>query len=143
MDADTYRILKGSQNPEAAFEVMSYLLGPASLDLLTTYGGMPARAEDQAAFFATKSEQYPFVENWDVMTQGLEYPDNPMRRRLHAQLQRGRGSHHPIPDLAGEREGFCDLTKEIDKVEADLQVIFDKAGEVAIPEPVPAANGEE
>ena len=42
VDAYTYRILKGSQNPEAAFEVMSYLLGPASLDLLTTYGGMPA-----------------------------------------------------------------------------------------------------
>ena len=137
VDADTYRILKGSQNPEAAFEVMSYLIGPASLDLLTTYGGMPARADDQAAFFATKSEQYPFVENWDVMTQGLEYPDNPSAEGYMPNFNEAWDRITQFQTLLQSEKGL-DLAKEIDKVEADLQVIFDKAGEVTLPEAAPA-----
>ena len=54
VDGDTYRILKGAKNPDAAFTVLSYLIGPASQKLLLTYGGMPARTADQDAFFAAK-----------------------------------------------------------------------------------------
>ena len=43
MDADTFRILKDTKNPDEAFEVLSYLLGDAAVELATIYGGMPAR----------------------------------------------------------------------------------------------------
>ena len=128
VDADTYRILKGSQNPEAAFEVMSYLIGPASLDLLTTYGGMPARAEDQDSFFAKKAEQYPFVENWAVMTAGLDFPDNPSAEGYMPSFNEAWDRINTFGTLLQSEAGL-DLNAEIDKLEADLQVIFDKAAQ--------------
>jgi ABC-type glycerol-3-phosphate transport system substrate-binding protein len=54
IDADTIRILKSSENPAAAFEVMKYLIGPVSSRLLAAYSGMPARTADQEAFFDTQ-----------------------------------------------------------------------------------------
>ena len=42
-NADTFRIWKDTKNPDAAFTVLPYLLGPAAADLTQTYGAMPAR----------------------------------------------------------------------------------------------------
>ena len=42
-NADTFRVLKASKNPEAAFEVLTYLLGDGAPELLNAYGGCPAR----------------------------------------------------------------------------------------------------
>ena len=83
-------------------------------------------ADDQAAFFATKSEQYPFVENWDVMTQGLEYPDNPSAEGYMPNFNEAWDRITQFQTLLQSEKGL-DLAKEIAKVEADLQVIFDKA----------------
>ena len=77
IDADTYRIWKGTPILTKHLKSFTYLTGPASLRLLETYGGMPSRIDDLPAYFETLSEQYPFVENWDVFTQGLAYPDIP------------------------------------------------------------------
>ena len=53
-NADTFRIWKDTQHPDEAFQVLEYLLGDASAELLTTYGAMPAREPtEQAAFFET------------------------------------------------------------------------------------------
>ena len=46
-NADTFRIWGDTENPEEAFEVLEYLIGDASQDLLGIYGGMPARTADQ------------------------------------------------------------------------------------------------
>ncbi|MGL4651206.1 MAG: ABC transporter substrate-binding protein, partial [Caldilineaceae bacterium] len=128
VDADTFRIWKGTENPEAAFEVLSYLIGPASLDLLATYGGMPARESDQDAFFATKSEQYPFVDNWDAIKAGLAYPDIPSgegyRPNFTEVFDRYRtfgSTLRTTPDL--------DVDAEIATLEADLTAIMQKAAE--------------
>jgi multiple sugar transport system substrate-binding protein len=77
VDADTFRIWKGTQHPREAFEVLTYFIGPASEDLLRAYGGLPARTADQDAFFAARAKQYSWVKNWDVLKAGLNYPDHP------------------------------------------------------------------
>ncbi len=59
LHADTFRILDSTEHPAEAVEVLVYLTGPASLELLTAYGGLPAREADQAAFFAALDEKYP------------------------------------------------------------------------------------
>src|SRR5215207_8127405 len=79
IDADTFRIWKGTNNPNEAFEVLAYLITTGADKLLPVYGAMPAEASKTEAFFAQKSEEYPFVtqESWDVFVQGLAYPDTP------------------------------------------------------------------
>ncbi len=77
LDADTFRALKSTDEPEATFTVLDYLTGEASLQLLPTYGGLPARTADQDEFYAQKAIEYPFVENWDTIRAGLAYPDIP------------------------------------------------------------------
>jgi multiple sugar transport system substrate-binding protein len=90
VDADTFRIWRGTQNPEAAFTVLSYLLTDGADKLLPIYGAMPAIAEKMGQFFASKTADYPFVtdESWDVFKAGLSYPDIPQRRAVAAQLER-------------------------------------------------------
>jgi multiple sugar transport system substrate-binding protein len=126
VDADTYRILKGTKNPEAAFEVLSYLIGPASLKLLETYGGMPARTADQAAWLETKGEQFPFVANWDVMIQGLNYPDVPSAEGYMPNFNEAWDRVNTFGNLM-QNEAALDLDKEIETLQSDLQTIFDKA----------------
>ena len=41
------------------------------------YDAFPALTNLQGQFIEAKSAQYPFVENWGVFLQGLDYPDNP------------------------------------------------------------------
>jgi len=81
-NADTFRIMKSSKNPDAAFTAMTYLEGDASTDLLQTYGGMPARPNEQQAFFdginvddCCKTDS-PLAD-WSVAKAGVKYADNP------------------------------------------------------------------
>lgn len=126
VDADTFRVWKGTKNPEAAFEVLTYLLGDASLDLLGIYGGMPARAEDTDAFFAAKAEQYPFVQNWDVMIQGLAYPDVPSAEAYMPQWNEAFARVDTFGNLL-LTDPAIDFDAEIETLQTDLQAIFDKA----------------
>jgi multiple sugar transport system substrate-binding protein len=79
VDADTFRIWKGTKHPDEAFQVLAYLLTTGADKLLPVYGAMPAVASKTQAFFDAKSKQYPFVtpESWNVFVQGLAYPDTP------------------------------------------------------------------
>lgn len=125
VDADTFRIWKGTQNPDEAFDVLSYLIGPASLKLLETYGGMPSRAEDQDAFFATKNEQYPFVTNWDVMQAALDYPDIPSAEGFMPNWNEAWDRVGTFGNLLAT-DGTVDFESELQMLESDLQVIFEK-----------------
>ncbi len=77
VDADTFRIWKGTEHPREAFEVLTYFIGPASEDLLRAYGGVPARTADQDAFFTARRQQFSWVNNWTALRDGLNYPDIP------------------------------------------------------------------
>jgi multiple sugar transport system substrate-binding protein len=77
-NADTFRITKGSKNHEKAWEVLTYLLDTARSDLLTTYGGMPARPGEQAAFFTDLSSEFPGQTiDWQVAIDGIQFADVP------------------------------------------------------------------
>ena len=79
VDVDTFRIWKGTKHPKEAFEVLSYLMTTGAEKLLPAFGEIPALPAQRDAFIAKKSADYPFVtqESWDVLLQGLAYPDNP------------------------------------------------------------------
>ena len=111
--------------PDEAFEVLTYLFGDAAPALLETYGAMPARKADQAAFFDALNKKYPQKPDWQVAIDSIAYADNPSfesnvpnfnefldRNSTFFTLMRN------TPDL--------DLDKEIEKYKADLQAIFNK-----------------
>jgi multiple sugar transport system substrate-binding protein len=85
LNADTFRILKDTKHPDEAFEVLQYLLGEGSDELLGIYGGMPARTSDQDAFFegldkATTEDgkiKFPQGVDWQVAKDSVQYADNP------------------------------------------------------------------
>jgi len=78
LNADTFRIFKGSKHPDEAFEVLRYLLDDASDVLLAAYSGMPARPDKQDAFFDGQAEAFPDTEvDWEVFKAGLDHADNP------------------------------------------------------------------
>jgi multiple sugar transport system substrate-binding protein len=75
--ADTFRILAGSKHPKEAFEFLSYLVGPASAELLTAYSAMPARTADQDAFFEKLGAQFADTVDWQVAKDSVQFADNP------------------------------------------------------------------
>jgi multiple sugar transport system substrate-binding protein len=79
LNADSFGILKGTKNPDAAFAALTYLTGDASDQLLQAYGGMPARPDKQDAFFDTlgKSDGFPAKVDWQVVKDSVQYADNP------------------------------------------------------------------
>ena len=98
--------------------MLTYLLGDASKELLTTYGGMPARIADQARSSRPSRPQckdYPSVD-WQVAKDGVTHRRHPELRVLHAGLQRdartrrlGRQVHDEVAGHAG-----LDMDAEID-----------------------------
>lgn len=125
-NADTFRILEASNNPEEAFEFLTYLLGEASGQLLQTYGGLPGRAEDQEAFFAGLDERWTQGVDWQVAIDGIQYADNPSfegflpnYQEAFAAIQGKLTELRSTPDL--------DIEAEIEDFEAELQGIFDRA----------------
>jgi multiple sugar transport system substrate-binding protein len=124
LHADTFRILKSTDSPEAAFAVLVYLTGAGSLDLLSAYGGMPARPGDQAQFFARLDETFPQGVNWQVARDGLNFPDIPSHEvwlpnnnRANDRIDGFRSLLHSTPGL--------DVDAEIDALVLELQLIFD------------------
>jgi multiple sugar transport system substrate-binding protein len=127
IDADTFRIWKGTAHPEEAFKVLAYLITTGGDKLLPTYGAMPAIPSKTDAFFAVKSEQYPFVtaESWDVFVQGLAYPDTPSSEQYLPNSIKATARFSTLADLMNNTEGL-DLDAEFATFIADLETIFNE-----------------
>lgn len=128
LHADTFRIMDSTENPEAAFEVLKYLTGEASLELLAVYGGLPAREGDQDAFYAGMDEKYTQGVNWAPVSESLSYSDVPHHEewlpnnnKAEDRLNAFRSLLTSTPDL--------DVDAEIDNLLVDLQAIFDEVAE--------------
>ncbi len=126
VDADTFRIWKGTKHPKEAFEVLAYLVGPAVKKLAPIYGALPARPEDQGPFLEAKSADYPFVTSWQPLLDGLAYPDVPSAEGWMPNLNEAWNRVGAFGDLMAN-DGTIDLAAEIEKLQQDLQVIFQKA----------------
>jgi multiple sugar transport system substrate-binding protein len=126
IDADTFRILKDTQHPEEAFEVLKYLIGDGSLELLAVYGGMPARNDDFDEWLATKQEQFPTVTNWNAIAAGLSFPDVPSAEAFVPSWSQVWDRVLALDSLM-VNEQVLDLDAEAAKIQTDVQAIFDAA----------------
>ena len=129
-NADTFRILKSTKHPDEAFEVLTYLLGEGSSDLLATYGGMPARTADQQAFFDGQDETFTQEPDWQVAIDGIQYADNPNFESFMPAYNEtlglvGSGGKYTT---RWQTEQGLDMDKEIDALQGEIQAIWDKAG---------------
>jgi multiple sugar transport system substrate-binding protein len=129
MHADTFGILKGSKNPDAAFEVLTYMLSPeVAPKLLNVYGGMPARLSLQGDYFQKYGEtNFPGKEiNWDVVVASMAYADNPNHESYMPSFQETTDRYNEYWNLLANTPGL-DFEAETAKLLADLQKIFDAA----------------
>jgi multiple sugar transport system substrate-binding protein len=127
LHADTFRIHKDSKNPDAAFEVLSYMMNEGALDLLTIYGAMPARADIRDAYFAKLDEQYTQGVNWQVFLDGLEYIDVPSHEATMPNfVESDKRIKELEPLLRGEAN--LDIDAEVTKLQSDLDAIWAAAG---------------
>jgi len=133
IDADTFRVWKGTQNPEAAFKVLTYLVTDAvdilivgSEDMAAAYGAIPALTSAQEEWRAQKAIAFPWVQNLDTVIAGLSYPDVPSAEgympNYNEAWERGNTFSNLLRNTAG-----LDLDAEIATYLSDLQGIFDKA----------------
>lgn len=126
LHADTFRILEMTENPEAAFEVLTYLIGDAAPTLLQVYGGMPADAAEQDAFFAALDETYPQGVNWQVAIDSQAYPDNPSHEGWMPSFNEADERVSAFMTLIQGTEGL-DIPAELEKLRSELQAIFEAA----------------
>ena len=126
LNADTFRILKDTKHPKEAFEVLSYLLGEASGDLLQAYGGFPARSSQQDAFFTGLNESYPFDVDWQVAKDSLAYADNPNWEAFMPAYNETLDRLNTFSTLLRDH-GDLDLDTEVEVLRSDIQAIWDQA----------------
>jgi multiple sugar transport system substrate-binding protein len=133
VDADTFRIWKGTEHPEEAFEVLAFLIGPVGTEYLVTghgdlaaaYGGFPSLPEFQGPYLEAAAGNYPFVTTWDTILAGLAYPDVPSAEGFMPNWNESWARIQTFGDLLQNTEGL-NLATEIATLESDLTVIFNK-----------------
>ena len=124
-NADTFRILKGTKHPDEAFEVLTYLLGDASADLLKTYGAMPARPTEQDAFFESLQADYSQTIDWDVAKEGVDYADVPNFESYMPAYNESLDLLITFGTKWQATKGL-DLDTEIEDLRTQMQAIWDK-----------------
>jgi multiple sugar transport system substrate-binding protein len=132
IDADTFRIWKGTKHPEAAFTAMSYLVTEGvqkliigSADMMAAYGAIPALTSAQEEWRAQKAIWYPWVKNLDTVIAGLDYPDVPSAEGYMPNYNEAWTRGNIFANLLRNTAGL-NLDKEIQTYLTDLNVIFSK-----------------
>ncbi len=74
---ETLRILASTENPEVAFEVLTWLVTEGAPDLIASYEAIPADGAETDALFASLDETYPQGVNWDVAVASMAYVNSP------------------------------------------------------------------
>jgi multiple sugar transport system substrate-binding protein len=132
LNADTFRILKDTKHPDEAFEVLTYLLGEGSEQLLGIYGGMPARPENQDAFFEkldqskddTGKVKFPQGVDWQVAKDSVQYADNP---NFEAFVPKYNETQDLLTKYETKWVGTAglDMDAEIEALKKELQALWD------------------
>lgn len=126
LDADTFSILKGSQHPKEAFEVLQYFLTEGAPELYAIYGPLPGLTANQDAFFKTQNEKWNLDFNWQVVVDSMKYPDIPSTEMA---LPNNLESRQVISDF--NKKLFStpglDLNTEFADFVKVLQASYDKA----------------
>jgi len=137
-DADTFRVIKTTKNPDATFTVLSYLLKDAVPTLAPLYGALPARFSDQQPWVDTESKLYSQGVDWPVIKASLAYV-NPSN--LHHESN--TPNYNQLTDrwdtfltlMQGDNGPAMDVSAETAKLQADLQSIVKGTFPTATPVP--------
>lgn len=127
MHADTFGIPKGSANPEAAFEALTYMLSPEiAPSLLEIYGAQPARLSLQEGYLDNYSENnFPGMDlNWDVVVESTAYADNPNHESWMPSFLETTDRYNEFWNLLANTPDL-DVDAEIEVLRESLQGIFD------------------
>ena len=124
-NADTWRIMKGSKNPDEAFTVLTYLL--QNEDLLSLYGGMPAVESKQDAFLEAQFKDYSQGIDTKVAKEGVAFADVP-------NFESYMPAYNKTLDLINtygtkwQTTPGLDLDAEIDAMLKEMQAAWDAGG---------------
>lgn len=124
LHADTIGIMDSTENPDQAFEALSFLI--ESPELIETWGAMPAIESQRDAFFAGLDERFaPLEINWNVSTQMLQYPDKPSHESYMPSFEEADSANKDLGSKLWTTPGL-DLDTEIDSHVELLQGLFDQ-----------------
>jgi multiple sugar transport system substrate-binding protein len=124
-NADTWRIMKDSKNPDQAFEVLQYLLG--NEELLTLYGGTPAVESKQDAFLEALFADYTQGIDWKVAKEGIKYADVPNFESFMPAYNQTLDTLSKYGTKWQTTPGL-DLNAEIEALRAETQGVWDAGG---------------
>ena len=137
IDADTFRIWKGTKHPNEAFAVLAYMVttgvqrlvigskDAAGKDMAPAYGALPARTADLQTWLDAKKVQFPWVKNWQTLLDGLNYPDVPSAEAYMPNYNEAWARGTTFANLIMNTGGL-DIDKEIQTFVSDLTAIFAK-----------------
>jgi multiple sugar transport system substrate-binding protein len=132
IDADTFRIWKNTRHPQEAYIALQYLLNNGMEKLVigtsgnpSPYGGISARTADQNRWVEQMKVQYPWVRNWQVVLDGLNYADIPSAEGFMPNYSAAWDRGTAFSSLLRGESGL-DINAEIDKFQGDLTVIFNQ-----------------
>lgn len=127
-DLDTFRIHRNTPHPDEAFQVLTYLLDDAELDLTTAYGAFPARPELQGPWIQAKAEEYPSVTHWEVIPDSIALAPNPHHEEWYPGFSKGQTRFQAfLAVIYSDAGGAFDMNAEFDKLQSDIQAIVDEA----------------
>lgn len=129
LHGDTFGITSMSQNPDAAFEVLTFLLSPDVAGRLAgIYGGMPARLSLQGNYLDTFGENtYPERDiDWSVVSASLGYPDRPSHEEWMPSFREAEALYNAFAQRFDNEADF-DVASELAILQAELQLLFDNA----------------
>jgi multiple sugar transport system substrate-binding protein len=134
LNADTFAVLKGTKNPDAAFAALTYLLDESSDKLLQLYGGMPARPDKQDAFFEALDQskddkgniKFPQGVDWQVAKDSVQYADNPNFEASMPKYNETLTILGKYLSKWGSTPGL-NMDAEIDALQKEIQATWDSA----------------
>jgi multiple sugar transport system substrate-binding protein len=132
VDADTFRIWKGTKHPAEAFTVLAYLIDNGINKLVVgtptqppAYGAIPSNSALRGPWLTAQKAAWPFVKNWDVLIAGLNYADVPSGEAFQPNMNESWSRTGTFTTLMQSTKGL-DLDKEIATLESDLTTIYNK-----------------
>jgi multiple sugar transport system substrate-binding protein len=128
--ADTFRILKATDHPTEAFEVLTYLTSNAVPTLTSAYAIFPARISEQAGALGRLNAQYPEVD-WQVMVDSIPYLDDPNHQSGLPNLRQAYDRIGEFDDLYRNTPGL-NIDVVLDQLRDDLQAIFHEGVDLTI-----------
>jgi multiple sugar transport system substrate-binding protein len=132
MEEATFRILKGTQHPQEAFTVLTYLV-TAAVDILiigddkipAAFPAVPALLSAQDSWRTTAAEKFTWAYNLQAVLDGVYNPDLPSVEGYTPHFDEAWSRGEVFADLLRNRDSL-DLEIEITIYVNDLTVIFSR-----------------